>query len=85
MQLQLWCDTYDSKNVQALTLISQEQQKIEQELQEAIEQAESLLLEYTQLGDEFTQIVGEYADTKGKIREVDHVLHTLTQVEEEWQ
>jgi hypothetical protein len=38
MQLQLWCDTYDSKNVQALTLISQEQQKIEQELQEAIEQ-----------------------------------------------
>lgn len=42
MQLQLWCDTYDSKNVQALTLISQEQHKVEQELQEAIEQVRQL-------------------------------------------
>lgn len=38
MQLQLWCDTYDSKNVKALSLISQEQHKVEQELHEAIEQ-----------------------------------------------
>lgn len=38
MQLQLWCDTYDSNNVKALTLISQEQHKVAQELHEAIEQ-----------------------------------------------
>lgn len=38
MHLKLHTEMYDSKNVQALTAIRQEQQNIEQELQEAIEQ-----------------------------------------------
>lgn len=38
MQLQLWSDTYDARNTQALAEISREQQQMEQQLRSAIQQ-----------------------------------------------
>jgi hypothetical protein len=43
MQLQLWNVTYDSKTVQALTVISEQQQQMEQQLRSSIEQVSAVL------------------------------------------
>lgn len=83
MQGQMLADAYDAKQVEALTIISQEQEAMKQQLRSSIQQAQSELSQYTQLGDDFHSIVLEYGDTMAKIQEVDRLFEKFTELENE--